>query len=191
MRTTARNLVVVSMCCVCLAELSAGVAVSRAAELRAGVARVDLTPPLELNAPLGGYGERMNRSAQGVHDRIFAKALVVSDGKQKFALVTIDIVGLPPTLKPELIERLGTGWSSGQVMLLPSHSHTSIEMNAINPRNTFQVPQLGIYNARVHEFVLDRLVDVVVRPSSNWSKLQWARPPPRSRAGTEIDAAVR
>ena len=31
-------------------------------------------------------------------------------------------------------------------------------MNAINPRNTFQVPQLGIYNARVHEFVLDRAV---------------------------------
>jgi neutral ceramidase len=96
-----------------------------------------------------------------VHDRIFAKALVVSDGQQKFALVTVDIVGFPPTLKPTLVERLGTGWSSGQMMLLPSHSHTSIEMNAINPRNTFQVPQLGIYNARVHEFVMDRLVDVV------------------------------
>ena len=32
-----------------------------AAELKAGVARVDITPPLELNSPLGGYGERMNR----------------------------------------------------------------------------------------------------------------------------------
>ena len=29
-------------------------------------------------APLGGYGERMNRPAEGVHDRIFAKALVIS-----------------------------------------------------------------------------------------------------------------
>ena len=44
------------------------------------------------------------------------------------------------------------------IMLLPSHSHTSIEMNAINPANTFQVPQLGIYNARVYEFVMERLV---------------------------------
>src|SRR5262249_30912918 len=80
---------------------------------------------------------------------------------QRFAIVTMDIVGLPPTLKSELIERLGADWSTDQILLLPSHSHTSIEMNAINPRNTFSVPQIGIYNARVHKFVLDRLVDVI------------------------------
>ncbi|MGD9722060.1 MAG: neutral/alkaline non-lysosomal ceramidase N-terminal domain-containing protein [Pirellulales bacterium] len=136
-------------------------AIGHAAQLKAGVARVDVTPPLELNAPLGGYGERMNRPAEGVHDRIFAKALVISDGQRKFALLTVDIVGFPPTLKPELVERLSGDWSAGQMMLLATHSHTSIEMNAINPRNTFQVPQLGIYNARVHEFVLDRLLNVV------------------------------
>ncbi|HVU89558.1 MAG TPA: neutral/alkaline non-lysosomal ceramidase N-terminal domain-containing protein [Pirellulales bacterium] len=155
----ARILLAVSTCCAVLGGLAA--TVGRAAELKAGVARVDLTPPLELNVPLGGYGERMNRPAQGVHDRIFAKALIVSDGPRKFAIVTIDIVGLPPTLKPELIERLAGDWATGQVMLLPSHSHTSVEMNAINPRNTFQVPQIGIYNARVHEFVLSRLVEVI------------------------------
>jgi hypothetical protein len=132
-----------------------------AAELKAGVARVDLTPPLELNAPLGGYGERMNRPAEGIHDRIFAKALVLADGKQKFAVVTVDIVGLPPPLKATLVDRLSGGWTKEQIMLLPSHSHTSIEMNAINPANTFQVPQLGIYNARVYEFVMERLVQVI------------------------------
>ena len=161
MPATARILAVVSMGCVLLTGLSVPVAVGRAAVLKAGVARVDLTPPLELKAPLGGYGERMNRPAEGVHDRIFAKALVVSDGQQKFAIVTVDIVGFPPTLKPALIERLSGSWSPGQIMLLASHSHTSIEMNAINPLNTFQVPQLGIYNARLHAFVMDRLLEVV------------------------------
>ena len=141
----------------CLAPITA----AHAAELKAGVARVDLTPPLDFNAPLGGYGERMNRPAEGVHDRIFAKALVVSSGEKKFALVTVDIVGFPPNLKPELVERLSAGWTAGQLMLLPSHSHTSIEMNALNPLNTFQIPQLGIYNARVHTLVIDRLVEVV------------------------------
>ena len=150
-----------SLCCIVLSGHLAPGAVGRAAELKVGVARVDLTPPLEFNAPLGGYGERMNRPAEGVHDRIFAKALVVSDGSQKFAMVTVDIVGFPPTLKPELVERLSEGWSTGQIMLLPSHSHTSIEMNALNPLNTFQIPQLGIYNARVHTLVVDRLVEVV------------------------------
>jgi neutral ceramidase len=133
-----------------------------AAELKAGVARVDLTPPLELKAPLGGYGERMNRPAEGTHDRIFAKAIVLTDGKKKFSLVTVDIVGFPPPVKAELLRRLaGDGWTKEQILLLPSHSHTSIEMNAINPANTFQVPQIGIYDARVFEFVMDQLVRVV------------------------------
>src|SRR4051812_19483123 len=77
-----------------------------AAELKAGVARVDLTPPLRMKSPLGGYGERMNRPAEGVHDRIFAKALVVSDGQKKFAIVTCDMLGLAPPMKPAIVERL-------------------------------------------------------------------------------------
>src|SRR3954452_6341190 len=76
---------------------------ANAAELRAGVARVDLTPPLSMKAPLGGYGARMNRAAVGVHDRIFAKALVVSDGNRKFALVTADLLGFAPAFKPAIV----------------------------------------------------------------------------------------
>jgi hypothetical protein len=130
--------------------------------LKAGVARVDLTPPLELKSPLGGYGERMNRPAQGVHDRVFAKALVLADSQKKFALVTVDIVGFPPPVKRALVDRLaGEGWTKEQVLLLPSHSHTSIEMNTINPANTFDVPQIGIYNPRVFDFVIERLARVV------------------------------
>ncbi len=135
---------------------------ARAAELSAGVARIDLTPPLDMNAPLGGYGERMNRPAEGVHDRIFAKALVLSDGKQKFALVTADMLGFPPPVKPELVKRLSAdGWTKDQIMLLPSHSHTAIEMNAINPANTFDVPQIGIHSPQVYEFVMQRLTKVI------------------------------
>src|SRR3954470_19205519 len=124
-----------------------------AAELRAGVARVDLTPPLHMRAPLGGYGARMNRPAVGVHDRIFAKALVVSDGSRKFVLVTADLLGFSPPFKPSIIERLAAhGWSPEQVMLLPSHSHTSIDMNALNPRNVFRIPQIGIHDPALYEF---------------------------------------
>jgi neutral ceramidase len=151
-----------------LVELHLSDAMVAAAQIKAGVAHVDITPPLELNAPLGGYGERMNRPAEGVHDRIFAKALVLSDGQQKFALVTADIVGFPPPVKPALVAQLaGDGWTKDKMMLLASHSHTSIEMNAINPLNTFQVPQIGIYSARVYEFVMQRLEKVVKDAEKN------------------------
>src|SRR4051812_7345310 len=100
----------VSCSCLLLVGLALPTSAINAAPLKAGVARVDLTPPLDFQTPLGGYGERMNRPAEGVHDRIFAKALVLSSGDRKFALIAVDIVGFPPTLKPELVQRLGAAW---------------------------------------------------------------------------------
>jgi hypothetical protein len=107
-----------------------------AADLTAGTSRVDLTPPMEMKATLGGYGERMSRPAEGVHDPVFVKALVVSDGDRRYAVLTADMLGFPPAFKPALVERLASdGWTSKQILLLPSHSHTSIDMSAINPTN--------------------------------------------------------
>ncbi len=136
---------------------------SLAAELSAGVARVDLTPPLSMHAPLGGYGARMNKPAEGVHDRIFAKALVLSDGERRFALVTCDMLGLAPPVKPEIIKRLGDGWTAEQILILPSHSHAAIEMAAINPNNVFGIPQIGIYDPGLYDFTVNNFVDVIRR----------------------------
>ena len=144
-----------------LSSALTGAAELRAAELRAGVARVDLTPPMKLQSPLGGYGERMNRPAEGVHDRVFVKALVLSDGERKFALVAADIVGLPPAFKQEVVERLGDSWTTEQMILLPSHSHTSIEMNAVNPLNTYQIPQIGIFSQELFDFTVDAFVKAI------------------------------
>ncbi len=136
--------------------------ITLAADLNANVARVDLTPPVDLNAALGGYGERMSRPAEGVHDRVFAKALVVSDGSKRFALVTADILAFPPPFKSALVERLSAGgWTSEQIMLLPSHSHTSIDMSAINPRNIFGIKQIGIFQPELFELVVTNLARVI------------------------------
>jgi hypothetical protein len=150
-------------------------------ELTAGVARIDLTPPQEMKATLGGYGERMSRPAEGVHDRVFAKALVVSDGQRRYALLTADILGFPPGFKPALIGRLShsppdkalsrqaatSDWTADQIMLLPSHSHTSIEMNAIHPRNLLGNKQIGLFDKKLYEWTLDRCAAVITEAASN------------------------
>ena len=137
-----------------------------AGEMKAGVARADLTPPEDLKAALGGYGERMSRPAEGVHDRVFAKALVVSDGSKRFAIVTADILAFPPPFKPALVERLSkAGWASDQIMLLPSHSHTAVDMSAINPSNVFGVPQIGVYQPKLLELVIAQIERVVLEAS--------------------------
>lgn len=133
-----------------------------AAEIRAGVARVDLTPPLDMQASLGGYGDRMSRPAEGVHDRIMAKALVLADGSRRFALVTADVLGFPPPVKQAVLQELSAkGWTGPQVMLLPSHSHTSIDMMQINPKNKLPIAQLGLFKQAVYELTVSNLVRVI------------------------------
>jgi hypothetical protein len=145
-----------------MTTVSSLTAAAWAAALEAGVARIDLTPPATLKAPLSGYGERMNRPAEGVHDRLFAKALVISDGAKRFVLITADTGGFPPPIKPAIVERLSqSGWTADQMMLLPSHTHAGISMSAINPNNVFGVPQIGIYDPKLFEHVVDALARVI------------------------------
>jgi len=77
--------------------------------IEANVAVIKLTPPLEMGYTLGGYGARMSKPAQGIHDDIWAKALVLNDGGKKYAIVTLDILGLPPNVKPQVIETQSGG----------------------------------------------------------------------------------
>ncbi|MFQ3593794.1 MAG: hypothetical protein SNJ82_11505, partial [Gemmataceae bacterium] len=68
---------------------------AKAPALQAGFAAVDITPPVgPKHKPvwLAGFGK--GRKATGVADPLFARATVLSDGKQKIALVSVDLVGL-------------------------------------------------------------------------------------------------
>lgn len=64
--------------------------VAHAGELEAGAAAVDITPMRDLY--LGGF-EPLRR-ATGVHDPLFARALVLRRGDMEIALVSCDLVGL-------------------------------------------------------------------------------------------------
>ncbi len=58
-----------------------------AAQLRAGIAKADLDPPLGI--PMAGYGAR--RLAKGTLDPIEARVLALSDGNRTIAFVTLDL----------------------------------------------------------------------------------------------------
>ncbi len=141
--------------------------------LTASVSTIDITPPLEMKYTLGGYGERMNKPAKAIHDHILAKALIIKQDDKKFAIVTLDLLGLPSNVKPELIKRIsGNGWKPGNVMLLPSHSHGSLEMEALNNKNTLNIPQLGIYQPELLAFLIDRLEKLMKEADQNYKTVR-------------------
>ena len=63
-------------------------AVASGAEYRAGVARVDITPPI--GHEMGGYSARKHGST-GVHDPLYATVLLIESGDNSIALVTCDL----------------------------------------------------------------------------------------------------
>lgn len=142
-------------------------------KLQANIASVDITPPLEMKYTLGGYGERENRPAEGIHDHIWAKALIVKDNEKKYAIVTLDILGLPPNVKTDLLKRISNnGWSKENIMLLPSHSHGSLEMAALNSKNNLGIPQIGIFQPELLEFVLDKLEVLINTADQNFKPVK-------------------
>ena len=72
-------------------------ATARAGELRAGAAAVVITPPP--GTPMAGY--YFARAAEGVHDDLFAKALVLEKDGTRAALVSLDLISTTRDLVEE------------------------------------------------------------------------------------------
>ncbi len=107
---------------VCLALLAGLAAPLSAAGLRAGVARVDITPPAGL--PMYGYMDR-TQPAAGTLDPLEARVLILEAGNEKLALVTLDLgrdFGPPSMAKLEDAIRRSTGIS--HFFITASHTHS-------------------------------------------------------------------
>jgi hypothetical protein len=93
---------------------------SQPSTLLAGFASVDITPPLDTGRPvwIAGYGH--NRAAQGIHDPLFARAVVLNDGSHKLALVSVDLVGLQYPAVQQIRSALA---DFGYVMVASTHNH--------------------------------------------------------------------
>ena len=76
-------------------RLRKGSAGGVAAEFWVGAAAVKITPAVKADGPkvwLAGFDR--NRAATGIHDNLFARAVVVDNGGTSIALVTVDLIGL-------------------------------------------------------------------------------------------------
>ncbi len=93
-----------------------------AQNLRAGVSRVDITPPLGVD--LWGYFDRSG-PANGKLDPLFARVLVLEAGRQSVAVIALD---LGRTFGPPRIEWLRDKarrqHGVAEVMLIASHTHS-------------------------------------------------------------------
>jgi neutral ceramidase len=90
------------------------------AELKAGVARVEITPSTFM--PMYGYSNRKCGPANGTHDPLFAKVLVLESGGSRMAIVTADVGSLvSENLRRDVASKL----KIPVLLLSASHTHSA------------------------------------------------------------------
>ncbi|MFQ5811240.1 MAG: neutral/alkaline non-lysosomal ceramidase N-terminal domain-containing protein, partial [Armatimonadota bacterium] len=120
--------------------------------VKAGAAGADITPPVGVD--LSGFGGRPSGNI-GIHDNLFAKALVVDDGDAAAAFVTCDLIGLSDDLVRYVraaVERT-TSIPGDNVMFSASHTHSG--------PCTALLHGMGQPNERYLDFVAHAMVSIV------------------------------
>jgi neutral ceramidase len=127
--------------------------------LKVGAAKVKITPTTPI--PLSGFGGR-NDPFKGVHDDLYARSIVFSDGVNKAATITCELVGLSNQVWDEVSSRIEKeiGIKKDFILLSCVHTHSGPTTNVYNDGNT---PEVAAYM----EELKSKLVAVVKEANAN------------------------
>jgi hypothetical protein len=128
--------------------------VARAGEnaLQAAFKITDITPDVSNGRPvwLAGYG--WGRKATGIHDPLYARCLVLSDGVRRFAMVSVDLVGMQLPDIERVRSQLG---DFDYVMVSSTHNHEAPDTIGLWGKTPVQRGVDPVYIDQVVERIVD------------------------------------
>ena len=152
---------------------------AEASQFMAGAAHRVVTPAV--GHLLAGYGR--DRAATGVHDDLFARAVVIGDNTNRIALVTIDSIGLtrPDILViRRMIEARIPQLPAANVLISSTHSHAGPDVVGLWGTSLLSSGRDSSYMQSLYEAVTaavdeanDRMVPVTSRVASGQAPLAW------------------
>jgi hypothetical protein len=94
------------------------------AALRAGAARVDITPKADAALVMAGYGGR-TQGFKSIHDHIYARAIVLDDGATQAAIVAWELLFAPDAVWANVSQRVARdlGIRPENLLLAGVHDH--------------------------------------------------------------------
>ena len=125
--------------------------------LMAGTAKVNITPRTPI--PMSGYGGR-NDPFKGIHDELFARVIVLSDGKNKVALISVDLIGISNTFWKDVTDVLEkkAGIRREFVLLSAVHNHNGPGINVYEENNA---PEVLAYIEELKEKIIAATKDAM------------------------------
>ncbi len=128
--------------------------------LRAGAAKVEITP--KIGEPLAGYSNRDPKACDGVIDKLYARAITLSNGDKTVTIVGGDILLVMPQLRDAILKR--TGLPREDVYLTATHTHCG--PGGYSSRWIDQI-SLGKYDEAVFNRLADAFAEAIKRSREN------------------------
>jgi len=136
---------------------------------RAGAVTSNITPPLD-EPIVGGWNSPL---ATHIHDELYARCLVLDDGKTKLVFVILDSLGVSREVfdAAKGIIHKKTGVSIENMLMAATHTHSSI-----SARGSSNVKTGGKFS-NYQRFIIRRIADGVRRALNNLepARIGWGR----------------
>lgn len=137
-----------------------------------GHAKENLTPPYP--TATAGYGKRRGKLYESVHDSVYVRTIVVDNGSERVAIVSADLLIIPPTVTAVLEKELPEiGFTLNNTYLGAIHTHNSIG----NWGKGIMTFLYGSYDDSIVHFIADKIKRSIQTASQNLK-------PARLKAGT-------
>ncbi len=162
----------------------------RPTPLLAGIGIREITPP-EPGQFLAGLDN--DRVATGVHDPLFARALVLRSGKTTVALCAVDLIGF---LQPDVakVRKLVKGVPADNVIISATHTHSGPDTIGLWGRTVFRTGVDKEYMKFLRPRIAEAINEAVGDLGPVAVRFAYAKSPPKTsvniRAKGEIDDEI-
>jgi len=122
--------------------------------IRAGAARIEITPPKDARLAIAGY-EESSQIYEGIHDPLYVRALVVDDGRERAAIVTCEILYITNEMWEATSRRVSeqVGIRPQNLMLTAVHTHGAPKLDS----NVDGKPVLTAYVGTVEDAAVEAI----------------------------------
>ena len=122
--------------------------------LRAGAAKVDITPAADAALQMSGYAGR-TEGFKRVHDDLNVRAIVVDDGAAQAAIISCEIIGLSSSFWEKATERItqAAGIPRDNILLASVHTHAA-PSTGVYERGP-QPPNQAAYVAKLQDSIVE------------------------------------
>jgi neutral ceramidase len=130
--------------------------------LAVGYSKVSLTP--NHRTATAGYGNRKGKRFAEVRDSVFVRALVLDNGGMKVAIVSADLLIIPPLVTVQLNNLLADiGFSLNNTYLSATHTHNSIGHWGEGATRFIY----GAYQDSIVQFISHQIVNAIAAADEN------------------------